>query len=150
MKISTHLQPPSTGTAQFPNGEFASSPGGDAQRQRRPSSSNNHVFEAESIARRAEQVEVCARHLLAGAFQSNQDCVEAIAAIHAAPQELWPVFVERCWHRIGQIAAVLKNLRDIPHLFDHTYHGALALTPWTKTTFCVPMCQTIEMPGEGG
>ena len=33
---------------------------------------HKQAYENESIARRAEQVEVCARHLLAGAFQSNQ------------------------------------------------------------------------------
>jgi len=31
----------------------------------------------------------------------------------------------RYWRRIGQIAAVLKNLRDIPHLFDSNGHTRL-------------------------
>lgn len=57
------------------------------------SRSPKSTFETESIARRAEQVEVCARHLLAGAFQSNRDCVEAIVTIppEAFPDELRPV-----------------------------------------------------------
>ena len=68
MKISTHLQSPSTGTAQFSNGEFASSPGGDAQRQRRSSfeleSVERRQYESESIARRAAAPEITAKHLL--------------------------------------------------------------------------------------
>ena len=93
MKNSDLLQSPSPGTAQFSKDESASSSGGDAHRQRRSLSSHKQTYEAESIARRAEQVEVCARHLLAGAFQSNRDCVEAIVTIppECFPDELRPV-----------------------------------------------------------
>jgi len=84
MKISAHLQSPSPGTAQFSNGEFASSPGGDAQRQRRSS------FELESVARRAAAPEITAKHLLAGCAQNNRDCIHAVldTPVEAFPDAL--------------------------------------------------------------
>lgn len=100
MKISAHLQSPSPGTAQFPNGEFASSPGGDAQRQRRSSSSHKHVYEAESIARRAAAPEITAKHLLAGCAQSNHDCISAVLD---TPPEAFP----------GDLEAVARAVHDL-------------------------------------
>jgi len=84
MKNSAHLQSPSPGTAQFPNGEFASSLSGDAQRQRRSS------FELESVARRAAAPEITAKHLLAGCAQNNRDCIHAVldTPVEAFPDAL--------------------------------------------------------------
>ncbi len=101
-----------------------------------------------------------------------------LAAIHAAPQELWPVFVEALlaqdWtDRRSQARWIVADTRRVSITFvDITSElarlcrkwgkraivkslclwafWALALTPWTKTTFCVPMCQTIERPGDRG
>jgi hypothetical protein len=82
----------STAESSFsPSAGFPPARAGDAPPLAAPASKK--AYESESIARRAEQTEVCARHLLAGAFQSNRDCVEAIVTIppECFPDELRPV-----------------------------------------------------------